>query len=96
MQRLSSGTQSLSRDPNLADGSYFDPLTQENNGPLPENSNEKGRLWNSQSIGPENPDAGKKESGHLRAPQPKRFAARMRQVSGGALGNDDERLWWRQ
>jgi hypothetical protein len=44
--------------PNLADRSYFDPLTLENNGLLPENSNEKGRLWNSQNMGPENPNAG--------------------------------------
>jgi hypothetical protein len=58
MQRLSSGTHSFSRDANLANGSYFDPLTLENNGSLPEDSNEKGRLWSSQSMGPENLDAG--------------------------------------
>ena len=33
MQRLSSESHCLSRDPNLADRSYFDPLTRENNGP---------------------------------------------------------------
>jgi hypothetical protein len=58
MQRLSIGTHSLSRDANLANGSYFDPLTLENNGPLPEDSNEKGRLWSSQSMDPEKLDAG--------------------------------------
>jgi hypothetical protein len=57
MQRLSSETHFLSRDPNLADRSYFDPITRENNDPLPEDRNAKARLWTSKNMGPENPDA---------------------------------------
>jgi hypothetical protein len=70
MQRLSSETHSLSRDPNLADRNYFDAITRDNYGPRLKIRTKKGaygtaRAWTRKTRTP-----AKEESGHLRAPQP--------------------------
>jgi hypothetical protein len=77
VKRLSSETYRLSRDPNLADRSTFDPLTRENNGPRLGIRTNKGaygiaREWTRKTR---TQIAAKRETGHVRAPQPKRFTA---------------------
>jgi hypothetical protein len=63
MQCVWKESHRLSRDPNLADRSYFDLITRENNGPLPQDMNEKVRSRNSQSLDQESPVAGGRKKG---------------------------------
>jgi hypothetical protein len=108
LQRLSSESHCLSRDPNLADRNHFDPLTRNNDGPLPQDTtdtDEKGCSCDSRNKDPEKPGrrlAAKEESGHFRAPQPECFAASgsvdapLAAVQWGTLRNHAECTRMRQ